>query len=129
MDAGVLRSEAQRNAEDLPLHPSGKPKDRNSAVLSFLWNAGRLPRDAGASQADRVEEGRKVGACLRFPSALRGQRGAAPWWRGGMAVSSIFRFPGVARGLVPLAGGDGGKAPRHPALTLPTAKAEGFLVR
>ena len=122
MDAGVLRNGAQRNAEDLPLHPSRKPNGRKSAVLSFLWNADRLHRDAGAAQANRVEEGRKVGACLRFPSALRGQRGAAPWWRGGMAVSSIFRFPGVARGLVPLAGGDGGNAPRHPAIGMEARK-------
>lgn len=39
-----------------------------------------------------------------------------------MAVGSIFRFPGVARGLVPLAGGDGGKAPRHPAIGMEARK-------
>ena len=57
-----------------------------------------------------------------FPP-LRGVKGAQPLGGGaGWRSVKSFRFPGVARGLVPLAGGDGGKAPRHPAIGMEARK-------
>ena len=58
-------------------------------------------------------------ACL----ATQERRRRAAWKRGGRSAP-VFGFPplcGVARGL-PLAGGDGGKAPRHPAIGMEARK-------
>lgn len=72
---GVKRSGTQKISR-----PSFRENGKQiSAVLSSLWNAGRLPRDEGAAQAVGVEEGRKVGACFPFSSfSPGGDGGSAP---------------------------------------------------